>query len=435
MNRRDFLLQASTVAATTLTTDSAFSKTIAPKEISKVKGLSILQGLTTPTSTQLSICLSKDEKVYYTLTDVETGRVYEPSSERSVIFKTSETRVDKIKFTELELGHEYQLLVRTQKRNKVLDERFLKTVDLNRHGVKIGIMSCMLDLAGNKEKIWRSAEAANVDYIFFVGDAVYGDLWIFHGPGFLWSRYVESREKIPFYRWKNLKPVIAVWDDHDFGKNNRGGDYKHKNSAYHHFQTFFAQEPDGEYLFRGYANSSYFRAFQQNFVFFDNRFYRGLQNSDGSIGFFGHDQINWMTNAVGSSANPTWVMNGSPLFGRLEKQGTAFQPSAPEEFDYFSKKLSGWSSPILFAAGDLHYSEVSTIGREHFGYETLELISSCMHSTKRKKFYDNPNPKLAGYLEENFVLLEQIGVAGEPIWHVKSIAKGLQIAFELEIQI
>ena len=432
MNRRDFLINSSLLASTTILSDDALANKKFKQVLSK-KGLSILQGLTTPTSTQLVVGLEREAQVFYTLTDVETKKVFEPTSLRSVTYKSSEDRVDKLKFTGLELGHQYQLQVR-DRRKKLIDDRFLKTADLNRYGAKIGVMSCMLDLVGNKNEIWRSAQAADLDYIFFIGDAVYGDLWIFHGPGFLWSRYMESRQSIPFYRWKHLKPVIAVWDDHDFGKNNKGADYKFKEQALEHFNTFFAQEPDQEFFFKGIGNSSFFRAFHQNFAFFDNRFYRGLLDPAGQPGFFGEDQINWMLQGVANNPNPTWILNGSPIFGRLEKTAS-YEVNAPAELELFLKKVRSTGAPVIFGAGDLHYSEVSEIPKEYLGYKTFELVSSCMHSTKRKKYYDNPNPHLNGYLQENFLMFEQVGLAGDPAWKVTCVAKDLETAFELDIEV
>lgn len=428
MDRRDFLLGAGALAASSFSGHDTFAAE------AEVSGLSILQGLTTETTTQLTVDVDKKAVVFYSLTDKATNRLVEPASVRPVIRDGSGTRVDKIKFSDLELGHEYKLQVK-DKKNKILDERFLKTVDLNKKGARIGIMSCMNDMFGDKKNSWKAAQATDVDYLFFIGDSVYGDLLILHGPGYLWSRYIETRKNVPFYRWKNLKPVIAIWDDHDFGKNNKGGDYKHKDYAYHYFQAFFAQEPtegDQTYL-QGYANSKYFQAFGQNFVFFDGRYYRGLTNTAGQKGFFGIEQIDWMSQVVYDRPKPTLILSGSPFFGRLEKTAS-YEVNAPEEMEYFFNKVSTWRAPALFVGGDLHYSEVSSVDRSAVGYDTVEIISSCMHSTKKSKYYDNPNPHRHGYLKENFIVLEQ-SLDGDPVWKMECIAAAGKVAFSDIIEI
>lgn len=432
LNRRKFIAGAGALGLAACSPDTNTADYII-EPMKSSSGLSILQGLTTQTTTQLSVDVEKSLQVVYVLMDVDTKRVVNPESVKPVTFGDSKVRVDKIKYSGLELGHKYQLIVK-DKKNKVLDERYLTTVDLGKKDARIAIMSCMNDSKSARSQIWPSAEVADLDYMFFIGDNVYGDFWIMNGPSYLWNRYVESRKNIPYYHWKNLKPVLAVWDDHDFGKNNAGGDYKHKDSSFQTFKTFFAQEPDGDALMTGFANSSYFQAFGQNFVFFDNRYYRGLKNASGEVGFLGRDQIDWMSKAVSARPKPTWLMQGAPMFGRTQK-ASSYEVNAPQELDYFLSKVRSWGVPTIFAGGDLHYTEVSSIDKSVLGYGTYELISSCMHSNTKSAFYDNPNPQLKGFLKENFLVLEQTGGAGNPVWKVECIGKNSTVPFTMELKI
>lgn len=432
-DRRKFLAGAGTLALAACGPEQQINENLLITT-SAVTTLSILQGLTTETTTQLTVDVKKSQSVAYTLTDVETGRVVEPRSVKPMTYASHDTRVDKVKFAGLELGHKYNFVVKDTKTNKVLDDRFLSTVDLNKKNARIAIMSCMNDGKSAKDKIWPSAEAADLDYLFFIGDAVYGDFWIFYGPGYLWGRYVESRKNIPYYHWKNLKPVIAVWDDHDFGKNNEDGTYKFKDHSYQTFKAFFAQEPEGQTLMLGWANSTYFQAFGQNFVFFDNRYYRGLPNPDGDAGFLGHQQIDWMSEVVAARPKPTWIMQGSPVFGRVQKKGS-YSFTAPKELDYLMSKVRSWGMPAFFAGGDVHYSEISSLDKSKLGYESFELISSCMHSNTKSKAYDNPNPHMAGYLDENFIVLQKSGAANDPVWKVECIGTNSKLAFKGEFKV
>ena len=432
MDRRDFL-RHSTLTAAVLAASPAYSEDKTRRsDNSRLTGLSILQGYTNENTTQLAVCVGKSEQVSYSLTDVESDSKIEPTIVKSVKFGSSDTRVDKVKFSGLSLGHKYHLQI-FNKKNKLLDDRYLTTVDLNKSGARVALMSCMNDLSGVNSGVWKAAAEANLDYIFFIGDAVYGDFLFFHGPSYLWSRYIESRDKIPFYRWKNLKPVIATWDDHDYGKNNEDGGYKHKETALQHFETFFAQEPDDTSLIKGQANSVFLQAFKHNFALYDSRYFRGYANPDSSQAFFGHEQIHFMSNIVRNNPLPTWVLNGSPIYGRSEKNAS-YQVNAPEELEYFLREIKSWNCPVIFGAGDLHYSEVSKISKEVLGYETFELVSSCMHSTKKKTFFDNPNPQLNGYLHENFLMLEQIGLATDPVWNVSCVNDEAKIVFCNSIQ-
>ncbi len=434
MHRRKFLFGAGALATLATTPELALARDPDAITIARAKGLSILQGLTTETTTQLSVDVPTELQVVYILVDTQTGKVIEPASVKPVVFRDSETRVDKVKFDSLSLGSRYQLLVKEKGRKKgILDERFLSTVDLNKPNARIGMMSCMHNFVGGKDEIWSSARKANLDYLLFIGDNVYGDLWKFNGPSMLWSRYIDSREDIPYYHWKDLKPVIAVWDDHDYGKNNSDGTYKHKASALKMFETFFAQDPVDGVLTRGPGASSYFRAFSQNFVFFDDRYFRGFANPTGGPSFLGIDQINHFTSLVGASSAPTWMLQGAPMFGRPEK-GSSYQQHSAEELEYFWSVVKGWNSPLIFGGGDLHFTEVSKVPATYLGYETFEVISSSMHSFTKDHFYGNPNQHLGGSLKHNFVILEQLSV-GDPSWKVSCVTEKNIVPFEKILEI
>jgi alkaline phosphatase D len=427
MNRRLFLAGAGGLAAASAFPFSAHAK-------SDRKTLSILQGHTSETATQLSVDIKKDVRVSYTLTDMKTGRVLSPTKLTPITHGSSDTRVDKLSFTGLTVNRRYHLIVKNSDTHAVLDDRFLSTVDLQKPGARVALMSCMNDSKGAMNEMWSVAEKAELDYLLFIGDNVYGDFLFLHGPNYLWSRYVETRSNIPFYHWKELKPVIAVWDDHDFGKNNSDGKYKYKNHAYQIFQTFFAQEPDGKSLFRGWGNSTFFQAFDQNFAFFDSRYYRALPNPDGDPAFLGREQIDWMSKAMRNRPRPTWVLQGSPMFGRREKQAS-YEYHAPRELEYFVDELRALKSPVIFGGGDLHFTEISKVDKNLLGYGTFELISSCMHSNTKSKYYDNPNPRLQGYLKENFLVLEKSPGKDSMSWRVTCLAAKSTSPFQATLEV
>jgi alkaline phosphatase D len=439
MKRREFLSGVGAITAASI----APKDTVLAADVQRLlkiqarsTGLSILQGVTTETTTQLAVDVPVGASVIYELVDQQTGLVFPPSFFKSTTFGRSPTRVDKVHFAGLNLGAKYKFTVRNTSKRSILDERFLSTVDLNKINPRIALMSCMNDGDSAMAKIWTSAEAANLDYLFFVGDCVYADTWFTSGPDVMWKRFVDARAKIPYYRWKNLKPVIAVWDDHDFGKNNETGTYKHKAKTLEIFKTFLAQDDVPGVLMNGDANSRFFRAFNQNFVFFDSRYFRGLAdpNNNNKPGFLGQKQIDWATDLVNKNFGPTFVLQGSPVFGRTQKGGS-FQGDAPEELESLLKTISGWKSPALFGAGDIHMSEVSTLGSNLLGYQSVELISSCMHSNTRTKFYDNPNLRTNGCLTENFLVLEKTGVASSPTWDLTSIGIDKKVHFSQKLKV
>ncbi|HEX4923822.1 MAG TPA: hypothetical protein VFV50_07040 [Bdellovibrionales bacterium] len=431
MNRRIFLKNAGALAladaALTLLPSQLLAHELLARRAARA-GLSIMQGLTTETTTQLTVDVPKAMRVAYTLTDRATGRVLNPAATRSVTNGSSPVRVDKIAFGGLELGHQYQLSVIDTASNKSLDERYLSPVDLSRSDARVAVMSCMKDSESAHKTMWPSAQSANADYYFFVGDAVYGDTLFSHGPDKLWSRFVETRSTLGIYQWKTLKPVLAVWDDHDYGKNNEDGSYKHKAGTLAVFKAFFAQDKQEPVLYTGPGNSMCLRAFNQSYLFLDSRYFRKL-SSNGMTGFLGAEQIKWATSLVKNTKGPVWVMEGSPFFGRADKSSTSYQATAPKELDVFLKEVAGWNTPAVFMGGDVHYSEISALDKKHLGYSSFEFVSSSMHSSTKSKYYQNPNKQLQGSLKENFLMFDQTGAAGRPEWKVTCVGASNKTLF------
>ena len=442
MKRRDFILSLSTLTATTAiategsylflnSADQILNQDLLVQQAAQ-NGLSILQGLTTQTTTQLSIDVPTSMICEYVLTDNATNQVVAASALNTLTFEASAFKVDKLIYTGLELGHTYTLKVINKKNNAVVDERTLTTVDLEKTNARIAMLSCMRDSASSIKNMWASALDANVDYFMFLGDNVYGDLGG-SGPAILWQRYIETRAKIPFYRWKTLKPVIAIWDDHDFGVNNAGGSYKHRDNSLAQFNTFFAQEPIDPAMTRVNKNSWCFKAFQQNFVMFDNRYYRNLKNADSSKSFVGIAQIDEMDKLVQTSTLPTFVLEGSPFFGRMSKD--SYQASAPQELNYLLNKIKAWKSPALFGCGDLHYTELARTKKDLVGYETYEFVTSSMHSSRRGVVYEQPNQRLNVYEQDNFLILEKTGRPEDLTWNMTCVGANSQRHFATALKI
>lgn len=442
MNRRDFILSIGSLSASAalahehrflfLNNSNYFLTQEQLLNKANAEGLSILQGLTTQTSTQLSIDLPVSLNCQYVLTDTQTQKAFAPVDIKTVNLNGSAYKVDKIIFKELEPEHTYLLKIINTKNNNPIDERFLSTVDLEKSNARIGIMSCMRNNTSSIDSMWASALAANLDYFFFIGDNVYGDAGG-SSPAVLWNNYIETRVRIPFYRWKKLKPVIAIWDDHDFGINNGGGSYKHKENSLGQFNTFFAQEPIESSLARVQYNSWHFQAFQQNFIFFDNRYYRGLKNADNSKSFLNKIQIDEVDLRLKESLKPNFIFEGSPFFGRFAKD--SYQASAPQELDYLLSKLKSWKMPSLFGCGDLHYSELAKIDKALLGYDTYEFVSSSMHSSRRGIAYEQPNKREQLFMQDNFLILEKTGNSQDLTWSLSCIGAGSKKQFNSELKI
>ena len=397
------------------------------------KGFSVLQGLTDESSTQLSVDVPKDFSVHYRLLNADTGQVVQPHSVSRASRDFSSWAVDQIGFDGLSLGSLYLFQVLDDKAD-VLDERELHTVDLENREARIATMSCMMDFNIFKSKIWSNLEKVEPDYCFFLGDNVYGDLGGFSvGPKLLWRRYIETRKNIPFYHKRKLIPVLALWDDHDYGKNNANHKYKHKNDALDVFNSFFPRQPIRGVYETGPGVSSVFSAFHHDFFFIDNRFYRDTRRGD-SKSFWGLDQFTWVQRRMEQSERPKWLMQGSQFFGAYQGKSQSYESGQyEEEFDAVMAMLEKTNQPSIFVSGDVHFTEVQNIEKDKTGYNTFEITASHMHSfTSKPKSNKRRRQEVA---DANFVVIDIHKAGFGALYETRSIGRDEFVGFHDFLQV
>jgi alkaline phosphatase D len=93
------------------------------------------------------------------------------------------------------------------------------------------------------QPIWSRMLDLRPDLLAMMGDNVYGD--IKHADGReLRQAYATLATHPDFAKVRAAVPVIATWDDHDYGRNDAGGDFALKVVARKLFDEFWSLEPD-----------------------------------------------------------------------------------------------------------------------------------------------------------------------------------------------
>lgn len=79
------------------------------------------------------------------------------------------------------------------------------------------------------QSMWDRIAAENGDLVLYIGDNVYGDVRSNDAAlPELKAAYMRLADSAPFARVRAGAPVLTTWDDHDYGMNDAGGDYKLK---------------------------------------------------------------------------------------------------------------------------------------------------------------------------------------------------------------
>ena len=87
----------------------------------------------------------------------------------------------------------------------------------------------------------RAAEKDPFQLVLMLGDNIYGDT---RDPAVLAAKYAQLAAQPGFRRLRDRVPVLATWDDHDYGENDAGGDYPMKEASRRMFCDFWGVAAD-----------------------------------------------------------------------------------------------------------------------------------------------------------------------------------------------
>lgn len=91
--------------------------------------------------------------------------------------------------------------------------------------------------------VWAGLASVDPDLFVFLGDNVYGDV---SGSELaeLKAAYAAAMERPGYASLLARTPIMATWDDHDYGANDAGGDFPYRQDAQTMFLDFFEAPAD-----------------------------------------------------------------------------------------------------------------------------------------------------------------------------------------------
>ena len=256
------------------------------------------------------------------------------------------------------------------------------------------------------------------DLFIFLGDNIYGDT---DNMNTLQSKYDRMAAKPTFQNLKNNVPIIATWDDHDYGQNDAGRHYSKKAASKEIFLKFFSEpenserrKHEGVYTSNIYNNKGKKvqiilldnRTFRDNYKKYngeladDKRYFYVLdyapqQNSDST--YLGAAQWKWLEAELQKPADIRLIGSGSQFGIEYNGyEGWANFPLEQKRFLNLIKKTK--ANGVLFLSGDVHYAEISKLTEPGL-YPIYDFTSSGLSSTWH---FATPNKnRIEGPIMEN----------------------------------
>ncbi len=399
--------------------------------------MAIMQGLTTASTAEF-VMVTEATKFYGYQVFNPQGIALPVKITRRETRTTSNWGIEKFYVDHLNLSQIYTLRIIDPATGKAIDERLFTALDSEPATGRYVVASCMKDSSDTyKEIMWDAVNEAKPQVVFLVGDTCYADNDNDGSDADYWRRYMETRTQLSHFRQKKLIPTLATWDDHDFGGNNFDSTWSRKDMTKELFEIFWRSEMPCPLLQRGPGVSQVFSAFGQRFFMMDDRTWRSPREGVTRPVQWGADQEDFLFDKISDNNRPVILMNGSQFFGGY-LQKDAFEYWQGENLKSICQQLAKAEAPVVFVAGDVHFSEFMDIEPEILGYPTIEITSSSIHSTsfpfnhlrkKNKRRIDATSSK-------NFVVIDsEVGPNGVLNLHAQSLGKGSKILMDSKFTI
>jgi alkaline phosphatase D len=228
------------------------------------------------------------------------------------------------------------------------------------------------------------------DLFIFMGDNIYGDT---EDMKVLSDQYQLLAANRDFQSLQKTCPVLATWDDHDYGVNDGGADYKKRAESEKIFLDFWKVKSTSPRRTRpGVYDVQYFGspASRIQVILLDTRYFRGplkkgvrrvggpyYPDEDPSISMLGKRQWDWLSRTLKEPAKLRIIVSSIQFLAGSAGQET--WSNLPMERARFMELLDSLQvDNALFISGDRHWSELSALKRAS-GLPLYDLTSSSLN--------------------------------------------------------
>lgn len=425
--------------------------------------LAIIQGMAPTGRAVFSVLLAADQpSPKWFLFDRKAMKLAQLPVAKTYRKDGSHFRLEQVEAAALEPALDYEILL-VDASGRYLDHRSFHTFRSSPEKFRFALISCTDDnLVQEQRSQWADVFSQSPDAIFAIGDNVYSDyrngtyLGKNIDPQTLWNRYAETRNSLAVFRQPRLTPILATWDDHDFGMNDGNETYPHIEKARETMQAFFPVLADAKMILDGPGVSRALKVGGQAFLLFDDRSFRS-ENEAPSVcrknpnhelcrtkawsakpesTHFGRIQEDWAFSLMKKHNGPIWLISGDQWFGDYHPF-ESFEGNHSANFSAFLKKLedtiretakTGNHPALLFASGDRHLTEIMKVKPlPGLKYETYEFTSSGMHAKMFPGAWKEfPNPRqVAGESGVMNYSLFDTSLQLDGVLHVKVQSRGL----------
>lgn len=257
--------------------------------------------------------------------------------------------------------------------------------------------------------IWSAVSGFKPDVLLLLGDNVYGDT---EDMAVLRGKYDLLAADRGFGAIRNTVPIVAIWDDHDYGVNDGGREYPMRRESQQVFLDFFGIPADApvrqrEGIYRQRVAGPPGRRVQ--FICLDTRTHRSPLNAipkaerikgqgpyrpsdDPEATLLGAEQWEWLAKVLRQPAELRIVLSSIQVAST--EHGYEHWGNFPAERDRLLRTLrESEATGVILVSGDRHSAEISRIpaGDDALAYPLYDLTASSLNQPKRVDCDGEPN--------------------------------------------
>jgi alkaline phosphatase D len=217
------------------------------------------------------------------------------------------------------------------------------------------------------QPIWRSISAAKPDLFLFLGDNVYNDTEI---PAVMAENYAKLAAIPEFAAFRATTPILATWDDHDYGFNDNGAEFAAKTQSRAIMLDFFGEPGNSPRRHRSGIYQSYYFGeapsrlqvilldlrWNRTPIFYQDDTY--LPHPDPNATMLGEEQWQWLEAELQKPADLRIIGSSIQLVSQ-EHRWEKWANYPADKARLFRALDRHAVRNAIFLSGDMHYGEIS----------------------------------------------------------------------------
>ncbi len=232
-----------------------------------------------------------------------------------------------------------------------------------------------------------------MDLFLFMGDSIYADT---QDMSVMRGHYDALKGSRFFRELKRKVPVLATWDDHDFGGNDLGRDYPKRRESQEEFLRWIDDPADSPRRRReGVYDARIFgpEGRRVQIILLDTRYFRSplmrvpraeqknvggayIPSTDQTATMLGTAQWEWLAAQLRIQAEVRLIVSSIQFIS--EFSGAEAWANLPHEKQRMLELLRATkANGVLFLSGDRHWCELSRMDAA-LGYPLYDLTASAL---------------------------------------------------------